>query len=195
MGDVNLTTGVKTFSSDGMKTQKFDNTPPAPKEYDAVLNAGSVAIANTADGRPYIQGVRFELKGTATVEGGRNRSISATFWLDTKAFKADGTPAVAKADGLVPLARAMGEEVSLPEVTISGTDAEGNARDMDMLDPRATKAWFQAHDGRTLRLKTKLRPDRDDPKVKYGAVHFFIEQQTSGGTVSAPAVDDNIVIP
>jgi hypothetical protein len=178
-----------------MKTQKFDNTPPAPKEYDAVLNASGVAIANTADGRPYISGVRFELKGTATVEGGRNRSISHTFWLDTKAFKADGTPAVGKADGVVPCARAMGEEVSLPEVTISGTDAEGNPRDMDMLDPRATKAWLQAHDGRNLRLKTKLRPDRDDPKVKYGAVHFFIEQQTSGGAATAPVVDDNIVIP
>jgi hypothetical protein len=194
MGEANLTTGVKTFSSDGMKTQKFDNTPPAPKEYDAVLNASGVAIANTSDGRPYIQGVRFELKGTASVEGGRNRTISATFWLDTKAFKADGTPAVGKADGIVPLARAMGEEVSLPEIVISGTDAEGNARDMDMLDPRATKAWFQQHDGKQLRLKTKLRPDRDDPKVKYGAVHFFIEQQTSGGSTTAPVADD-IVIP
>ena len=191
-----MTTGVKTFSSEGMKTQKFDNTPPAPKEYDAVLNAAGVAIANTQDGRPYIQGVRFELKGTATVEGGRNRTISATFWLDTKAFKQDGIPAVGKADGLVPLARAMGEELNgIPEVTITGTDAEGNPRDMDMLDPRATKAWLQAHDGRALRLKTKLRADRDDPKIKYGAVHFFIEQQSSGGAPASAGPEVEISIP
>lgn len=191
-----MTTGVKTFNSAGQQTQKFDNTPPAPKIYEAILRSEGTAIQNTSDGRPYISGVRFELKGTASVEGGRNRSISHTFWLDTQAFKADGKPSVLKADGIVPCARAMGEELSLPEVTLSGHDAEGNPRDMDMLDPRAAKAWLQAHDGRALQLKSKLRADRDDPKVKYGAVGFFIEQQTTAGSGDAQgSVADEVVIP
>lgn len=188
-----MTTGVKTFSSEGKQTQKFDNTPPAPKIYEAVLKTDAVSIQTTGDGRPFISGVRFELKGTASVEGGRNRTISHTLWLDTQPFKADGKPSVLKADGIVPLARSMGEELSLPEVTITSTDAEGNPRDMDMLDARAAKAWLQARDGRAMQVKTKLRPDKDDPKVKYGAVAFFIEQQTSGGG-SAPVAED-IVIP
>lgn len=189
-----MTTGVKTYNSAGQTTQKFDTKPPQPKIYDAILRSEGVAINTMSDGRPFIGGVRFELKGTANTEGGRNRSISHTFWLDTTAFKQDGIPSVAKADGIVPCARAMGEEVSLPEVTVSGADSEGNPRDMDMLDARAAKAWLQSHDGRALQLKTKLRADKNDPNIKYGAVAFFIEQQThaaqSGGSVA-----DEVVIP
>lgn len=173
-----MTTGVKTYSSAGQATQKFDDRPPEPKFYTATLRSAAVALQTTKDKRAFITGLRFELQGTASVEGGRNRSVTHTVWLDTKAAKSDGFASIRKADGIVPLARAMGEEIDLPEVDVTMVDDEGNESTTTLLDGRAVKQWLQDHDGRTLQVKTGIRADRQDPKIKYGCIKMFVEQQT-----------------
>lgn len=191
-----MTTGVKTYNSAGQTTQKFDNKPIAPKIYEAILKSEGVAINTASNGKPFLTGVRFELKGTASVEGGKNRGVNHSFWLDVNPFKADGIPSIRKADGIVPLARTMGEELDLPVQDVETRDQEGNPTTAELLDARAAKKWLQERDGRTLQLKTKLEASKDDPNVKYARVAFFVEQQTTGGgsDASMPAADD-VVIP
>jgi hypothetical protein len=186
-----MTTGVKTYSSAGESTQKFDNSPPEPKWYDATLRSASVAIQTTKDKRPYIGGVQFELEGTSKVEGGRNKRVYHTFWLDMQAAKADGFPSIRKTDGLVPCARAFGEELTVGFQDVSFLDEEGNEKSAPMLDARETKAWLQARDGKKLRLRTGIRVNGDE---KYGTVKQF-EERSSTEVAPTHAQEEIISIP
>lgn len=174
-----MATGVKMFDSTGQSVKRdVPLPPPQPKVYQFKLKADGVAVEQTDSKKPYITGLRLELSGTSPVEGGRNRSIKHSLWLDLDPAKAGGTADALKGTGPVALARALGEELQLPEAEVMVEGDDGDMKPVRVIDARALKAWLQARDGRTGEVKTRIKTFNE---IKYGAVDFFVEKESGGG--------------
>lgn len=173
-----MTQGMKTFDSTGMRTEKY--VPPQPAFYEATLDASAISGEQTNDGRPFVGGVKFKLHGTG--EGGQpDKTVRATFWLGTQKTE-KGAADILRKSGLVPLARAFGEELTgIGAIDVTLPDG----KNYECLSIADVKAWLQAHDGRTLKLKTKLRASKEDATVQYAEVALYVEQPAGSGVVGS----------
>lgn len=181
--------GEKNFSSEGMEVQKFDRTPIKVGDYAGVLKSSgaSVKSAQDAGSVPYVGGVYIDVLNTGVGEG-QNKRVYWSAYLSLKPGK-DGKVNPQRGNGLVALARAFGEELrDIPVRTMSAavkvydkatgrSTPTGELEETDVLDARAVAEWLKERDGKELKFRSKLRPDRDGNKM--AEVDYFIEADPS----------------
>lgn len=174
--------GEMGFDASKRKVRRFDNSPPPAGEYDFKFRSSKATIS-VADGvgkLPFINGCQLELMDSASTEGGKNRIIYHSFFLGTTPPPGGETAAVDGGDGIVAFSKAIGVNLKLgPGAVIK--KAAKNKKGVDytalILDPKKVVAWLKEQDGSKGTVRTKTRPDRNDPEVKYGAVNYFIEAE------------------
>ena len=102
-----MTTGERTWSSNGREVKKFENKPITPGEYD--LKMGGDWVQKVAEGTgklPYLNG-SVEVLGTAATEGGKNRKVYHRLFLSLKPG-GDGVVMPDRGNQLNGLAKGLG---------------------------------------------------------------------------------------
>jgi hypothetical protein len=152
-----MTTGERTFSTAGRTVVAQTSTPITPGKYK--LRIGSdceIKKADKPDATPYVA-VRLEVLGTASTEGGKNRSVYHNLFLMLKPGK-DGVINMDRENGLTSLAHALGTQVEGVEIVEqSATNANGESVTLEYLNPRQVVAWLKEFAGTEVsgRIKTE----------------------------------------
>lgn len=147
------TTGERTFSTTGRTVVAPKTTLIPPGNY--TLKVGSDASIGQSDkpgSVPYIN-LSFEVDGTATAEGGKNRRVFHRFFIGLKEGR-DGVVNMDRENGLVAFALALNTQLEGVEI-ISRTEEDGSTT--DYLNPRQLVEWIKGFSGQELkgRIKTE----------------------------------------
>lgn len=194
-----MATGDINFSTRGQEVSKFDRSPPKVSDYEYVLHTAGAKIQKSdgPDKLPYIGNLYAELLGTAPKEGQPNKRVYCSIFLSLKPGK-DGVVAPNRQSGLTALARSLGEEAEVSGSTITVNkveyDADGNktisddTEDVAILSPSGVLELLKSWDGKSGKLRTKMRKGRDG-EAPQGEVDYFIESDSpsSAGFEDEPA--------
>lgn len=165
--------GEKTWSSSGKNPVKFEFEPLPSKDWEGVIRTAKAEIqAGQEPGSlPYVK-FGIEAEGSAMKEGGKNRYIFPMLWLSLKPGK-DGNVSPERANNIVGLARALGEET--PEFpVITKTNKTGETE--ELLDPRAVLEWIKSKDGMTVKFHSKIETYKDK---RNAVVDYFIPSEST----------------
>jgi hypothetical protein len=144
------TTGERTFSTTGRNVVAPKTTLIPPGNY--TLKVGSDASIGQSDkpgSVPYIN-VSFEVEGTSTAEGGKNRRVFHRFFIGLKEGK-DGVVNLDRENGLVAFAQALNTQ--LEGIEIVSRDDEGTAT--EYLNPRQLVEWLKGYAGAEVKGRVK----------------------------------------
>lgn len=178
--------GEKQFSTQGREARRFESKPFPEGDYQLKVLGETFEIrkpepkTDKKTGKlkpslPYINGA-YEVLGTGQ-EGGKNRRVYGTLFLSQKPSDKDGSVMSDRADQLVGLARALGEELE----GIIIIEVQG----IDVIGPKGVLAWIKAHDGAVINAHVKISKERTDPDSgkTYSArneIEFFIPSEEGG---------------
>lgn len=172
-------TGEKSFSTTGKTAKKSDFTPLPPKVWEAKVRAESVEVRKRSEPGtlPYVN-CAFECLDSAFTEGGKNRLQYHKLFLNTKPNE-KGYSQVEKANQLVGLARAFGEEFNGGVLEVDYTDPKTSATGKTVIvNPAEVVAWLKAHDGMIIKLKTKMRKASENYPAD-SEIDYFVEATAS----------------
>lgn len=151
-----MTTGDRTFSTAGRTVvTNTASTPIPPGNY--TLKIGSdfeIRKAKRSDATPNVN-FSFEVEGTATQEGGKNRRVFHRLDLGMKPGK-DGMLNMDRENQLTALAKALGTEVEgVTLVEQEVTDENGNKVTIEYLNPAQIVEWLKSFAGATVQAAIK----------------------------------------
>lgn len=152
-----MTTGERTFntSSQTVVSPKAQLIPAG--SYDSTVASGAdIGCAKRSDAIPYVN-VSFEVQGTATKEGGKNRRVFHRLLLGLKPGK-DGVLNPNRSNGVTAMAKALGTELEGIEIVEREvTDESGNTVKQEYLNPRQVLEWVKGFEGSSLKTRIKVQ--------------------------------------
>ena len=138
-----MTTGEKTFTTAGrtVVAPKMELIPPGT--YTLKLGSDATIKQSKNPGKcPYIN-ISFEVMGTSTKEGGKNRRVFHMLLLSMNPG-ADGVLNIERPSGLLALARALGTEIEGVEyIEQDATNDKGEAVKLVYLNPAQVVEWLK----------------------------------------------------
>lgn len=162
------TTGERTFSTAGRTVVAPKATLIPPGTYTLRVGAdASVAKADRPGAIPYVN-VSFEVLGTASTEGAKNRRVFHRLFLMFKPGK-DGVVNMDRENGLLAMAQALGTQ--LEGVEIIERDFEGEKQ--EYLNPSQVVEWVKTFSGTELSARIKIEKGTDGYADK-NAVNKFL---------------------
>lgn len=172
-----MTTGIKTFSSEGREVKKVEFTPPPVKDWDArlMLENLKIAVAQGVGKLPYID-VHIELLNSAIREGGKNLRLFHKFFVDLTPSDKDGAAMVDRQNGLVAFSKSVNTALNCDVVTKTKKNDDGTEKECEILEPDSVKRWLKQFDGVVFKLKSKIEKGTAGYSDK-GAVDYFIEAE------------------
>lgn len=145
--------GEKKFSTQGREARKFSSKPFKAGDYDLKL-LGDTAETRTSQSNPknppYVN-VAFQALGTAE-DGGRDRRVYHNFFVSLKPGK-DGSIMVDRADQIVGLSKATGQELDFDTQTI---------KEVECVNPTQLVKWLKANDGLVVKGHVKIQKGDED---------------------------------
>lgn len=173
-----MTTGERTFSTQGRKVQTNTNTLIPAGTYGITFDATGIEIAKSdkrPDAVPYIN-VRFRVNGTATKEGGKDRVVFHRFLLGLKEGK-DGVANVDRESGIVAFSKAIKSEMEGVEITTQqATDADGNEVTLEYLNPKQVVEYLKGFDGTELKGRIKVQKGTEGYSDKNEVAKFLLAE-------------------
>lgn len=151
------TTGEKTFSTTGRTVVNPQTELIPPGTY--TLRIGSDATikkGQKSDSVPRVD-VSFEVLGTATTEGGKNRRVFHMLLLSMTPGK-DGQLNTDRPGGLTALARCLGTEVEGVEVVMQdAVNDKGEPVKLAYLNPAQVAEWVKSFAGTEVQATIKTQ--------------------------------------
>lgn len=152
-----MTTGERTFntSSQTVVSPKAQLIPAGT--YESNIAAGAdIGCAKRPDAIPYVN-LSFEVQGTATKEGGKNRRVFHRLLLGLKPGK-DGVLNPNRSNGVTAMAKALGTELEGIEIVEREvTDESGQTVRQEFLNPKQVVEWVKGFEGSSLKIKVKVQ--------------------------------------
>lgn len=164
-------TGEKTWSSEGKTITKneFKLIPKGEYTFKLQTAKANVGKSENPDSAPYVKGVSIKLQ--EDVGPGVSQMVFVNVFVSLKPSAKDGKTMVERSNGLLALARALGQET--PDFTIlTMQDSDGN--EIEYLNPTQVADWLKSLDGSALQANIKVEKGRDGYADK-NAVAFFVE--------------------
>lgn len=151
-----MTTGERTFSTTNRTVVSSKPQLIPAGTYGGIIAAGAdIGKANRFDAIPYVN-VSFEVEGTATKEGGKNRRAFHRLLLGLNPGK-DGMLNMDRSNGLTALAKSLGTEAEGIEIVEQEvTSPEGESKKIEYLNPRQVVEWLKSFEGSKLKLRIKI---------------------------------------
>lgn len=162
-----MATGERTWSSAGKETKKaaIQLIPKGEYELKLVSSDSRVNKKEEPGKMPYVT-TMVQVLGTENAQG-LPKKMLVMLLVGLKPGK-DGVLNVERGNGLVALAKALGQET--PEFDlVQVPDADGEA--VDCIDPKAVVKWLQENDGKVIKAMVKVEKGtggyQDSNKVDY----------------------------
>lgn len=144
-----MTAGVTKWSTEGRDVKRIEFKPFAAGDYDFILDTSAATVGKNEEKEgavPYVKGVKVKIPEVQTATG----SPRSVYWMAHLGLTpgSDGIVMPERANGLLGLARALGEEVDVSELN----DDAGHR-----LSAKEVKQWLLDHDGATGRCHVKVQ--------------------------------------
>lgn len=150
------TTGERTFNTSAQQVVTPKATLIPPGTYAMTVSSGAeVGCAKRPDAIPYIN-VSFEVDGTATKEGGKNRRAFHRLLLGLKPGR-DGVLNPNRSNGVTAMAKALGTELEGIEIVEREVEVDGQTVKQEYLNPRQVLEWVKSFEGSTLKGRIKIQ--------------------------------------